>query len=641
VRRFAVWSVLSAGLGVGVAAGCGGGGDSTGTPQVVDTVIVTPADPTIAIAGTVQLTATPRDQNGDPVTGLTVNWSSQDAGVATVSSTGLVTGVAAGTSFITATAGAGAGGTTVTVAAGPAGPLDTIVVSPSAPSVAQGSTVQLTATPQDSQGITLTGVTITWASQAPSVATVSATGLVSGVAPGTSVVTASAQNHTTSVTVTVTPPPGSNTVSVDGSTTFQTMVGWEATAQAGQIECGPAAFAIYKNSLFDQAVDLGINRLRVSIKSGIENPVDYFTQYVNGQITFQEWRTHWYEIVNDNADPNVIAAAGFQFSELDRIIDDVVLPMRQRLQARGEQLYVNLNYVDFGSSTFEHKSAPAEYGELILATFQHIQQRYGWAPNAVEVILEPDLATPAAPWTGTEIGNAILAANARLQAAGFTVEFIAPSNTSVANAATWFDQMIAVPGVAALVDELSYHRYAGVSDQNLQALATRAQANGMRTAMLEHIASDYNDLHKDLTLVRNSAWQQFVLAFCAPDNGAQYFLVNVSNPSSPVITLASQTRLLRQYFRWVRRGAQRVGASSNVATFDPIAFRNANGKFVVVVRATGAGSFLVAGLPAGTYGTTFTTASAFDQTGSDVMIGAGQTVTASIPAAGVITIYAK
>ena len=187
-------------------------------------------------------------------------------------------------------------------------------------------------------------------------------------------------------------------ISLDPGTTYQTFTGWEATTQVGQWEC--AGFDSYKNALFDQAVDdLGINRLRVEIKSDIENTVDYFSQWRAGQLTFAEWKTHWYESVNDNSDPYTINASGFQFSELDDKIDRVVLPLKQRVEANGEHLFISVNYVDFGPSSFEHKEHPEEYGELVLAVYQHLQWRYGWVPDSWEVILEPD--TGSASWSAT------------------------------------------------------------------------------------------------------------------------------------------------------------------------------------------------------------------------------------------------
>ena len=59
-------------------------------------------------------------------------------------------------------------------------------------------------------------------------------------------------------------------------------------------------FDQWLNSLFDQLVnDLGINRIRLEINSGIENPTDYYAQWRNGQITEQVFNSKRYEIIND------------------------------------------------------------------------------------------------------------------------------------------------------------------------------------------------------------------------------------------------------------------------------------------------------------------------------------------------------
>ena len=158
--------------------------------------------------------------------------------------------------------------------------------------------------------------------------------------------------------------------------------------------------------------------------------------------------------------------------------------------------------------------------------------------------------------------------------------------------------------------------------------------------MLEHIGSGYEDLHKDLKLANNSAWQQFTLAFPASDNGGHYYTIGGS-PGNPTVNIGSRTKFLRQYFKFIREGAVRIKADSTNNNFDPVAFINKNGKYVVVVKANSGGAFTVGGLPAGPYGITYTTGSQYNQSMPDVTITGSQAVNANIPSGGVITIYRR
>ena len=89
----------------------------TVTTVPVASVTVSPATASIQVGQTVQLTATPRDASGNPLSGRAIAWASSAPGVATVSGTGLVTGVAAGSATITATSEGQSGTATVTVTA--------------------------------------------------------------------------------------------------------------------------------------------------------------------------------------------------------------------------------------------------------------------------------------------------------------------------------------------------------------------------------------------------------------------------------------------------------------------------------------------------------------------------------------------
>jgi hypothetical protein len=88
-------------------------------------------------------------------------------------------------------------------------PVATVTVSPASASIAVAGTQQLTTTLRDASGNVLTGRSVTWASSNPLVATVSGSGLASGLLFGSATITATSegQNGTASITVTALPPP--------------------------------------------------------------------------------------------------------------------------------------------------------------------------------------------------------------------------------------------------------------------------------------------------------------------------------------------------------------------------------------------------------------------------------------------------
>lgn len=435
------------------------------------------------------------------------------------------------------------------------------------------------------------------------------------------------------------------TITVDTATRYQTISGWEAVNYAAQEH---PAFANFKDELFDRVInEAGINRIRLEVRSGAENSIDYYSQTQGGEIDPTLWRANRYATVNDNADPNVINPDGFHFTELDHVIQTTVLPLRALAAANGESFYVNLNYVAF---TFQitqggsyHHADAAEYAEFILAAFLHMDAQFGFVPDAVEVLLEPDNVSE---WSGTTVGNAIVAVAARLSAAGYSPEIIAPSCARMNKAVTYFDELSNVSGALSILDEISYHRYSGVSSANLQALAARAQQHGKRTSMLEWwtAGNSIDVLFEDLTVGMNSAWQQGTLG--EPSSGADdrtnLYWVDVSNPLVPVVQPNTKTRLLRQVYRFVRRGAVRIGAASSSESLRPVAFVNPTGvgeRHVIVVRATAQGSFTVHGLPAGTYGINYSTGAEFNVNRANQTIASGAPIVTSIPEAGALTIY--
>jgi uncharacterized protein YjdB len=147
-----------------------------------------------------QLTAQVTDDQGNVLSGRPIAYVSDKPNVATVSASGLVTAVTIGTATITATSEGKSGTADITVTPVPVATVD---VSPSQSDLTVGGTLTLTATPRDSRGNALAGRAVSWTSGAPSVATVSASGVVTATGQGTAVLFATVEGRTGSATVNV------------------------------------------------------------------------------------------------------------------------------------------------------------------------------------------------------------------------------------------------------------------------------------------------------------------------------------------------------------------------------------------------------------------------------------------------------
>src|SRR3989442_1589089 len=173
----------------------------------VASVTVSPGAARVLVGQTVQLAATPKDVNGNSLSGRVVIWASGNASVATVSGSGLVSSVAVGLAIIAAMSEGQSGTAVVRVTNVPAA---SVAVSPASASVPVRQTLPLTATPRDANRNPLSGRVVTWATSNTAVTTV--TGLVNGVAVGLWTLTASSESHNGSAPVTVTAPPVGGTV---------------------------------------------------------------------------------------------------------------------------------------------------------------------------------------------------------------------------------------------------------------------------------------------------------------------------------------------------------------------------------------------------------------------------------------------
>lgn len=178
---------------------CGGNTE----PPRVSAVRIEPSAPVSLLAGeSFQLTAIPIDAGGSALSGLDIDWGSGDSSVAIVDGSGLVTGVMPGSASIVASADTASAEAAVTVLA----QVTKLAIGPSAPSLLPGTTIQLTLAAEDAWGGPIDGRPVLWATDDPSVATVSSPGLLTGVRPGSATVTATVSKKTAAVPVLVIEP---------------------------------------------------------------------------------------------------------------------------------------------------------------------------------------------------------------------------------------------------------------------------------------------------------------------------------------------------------------------------------------------------------------------------------------------------
>lgn len=154
-----------------------------------------------------QLTATARDAQGLEVVGQPVTWSSSNPSVVPVSPVGLVAAVSEGTGIITANVQGQSGGATFVVS-GMLLPVASVTVIPESATVSVGGVLQLRAEAWDAKGQLAFNRLVTWSSSNPAVATVAGaaeSGVVTGVAEGTTRIAATVEGKSDTAIVTVQP----------------------------------------------------------------------------------------------------------------------------------------------------------------------------------------------------------------------------------------------------------------------------------------------------------------------------------------------------------------------------------------------------------------------------------------------------
>ena len=179
-------------------------------PVSVAEVLLSPARATLETGRTARLRLELRAADQVPIREQrAADWNSSAPQVAAVDPTGTVRALAPGKATITAVVEGKTGRAQIEVRA-PAvretrpAAVASVVLTPATVSVPVGGSVTLAAVPQDASGVSLADRPVRWSATGPAV-TVSESGLVVGIVPGTAVVRAEVEGQVGSATVTVTP----------------------------------------------------------------------------------------------------------------------------------------------------------------------------------------------------------------------------------------------------------------------------------------------------------------------------------------------------------------------------------------------------------------------------------------------------
>ena len=463
---------------------------------------------------------------------------------------------------------------------------------------------------------------------------------------------------------------GTTNITVNPSVTYQTWKYWMCSGPnyPGAITNDPSWPAI-KTDVIDQLVNqVGCNTLSMTIQSGtVEQTQNYFSQWIAGTLSDAGFNAIRYAPVNDNADPDSFVCdpgvqacpTVFPMDQIDYQIDnywDGAAGMRTKILARGDTPYLVMTFVHWPARSDFIDSTPAEIGEFFLAAFRHMNFRYGYVPDVIDIQVEPDShCNPTIQtsqcytqgvWDHIKIANSLAAVKARLAAAGFSPILQCCSTIDATDAAPgWYTQAAAITG-RGVIGLLSTHLYGGYSynqanNPNLASIAAQAAADGISTVMSEYDIAGVSDAMAAMTQMNATGFLKYGSVSIGNNiNTSDYLKVTSASPYTGVYVTGAESSLRSdepawfypQLMNYVRPGAVRESASSSDSSW-VVAFHR-NSADVVVSRLTTAGTQTVnvTGVAAGTYSCTYTWSNSvlLHPCGPPQTIGSGGTLSATL-----------
>lgn len=296
----------------------------------------------------------------------------------------------------------------------------------------------------------------------------------------------------------------------------------------------------------------------------------------------------------------------FRFGWQDFLVEKWLLPLKEKIEARGERMVVYISY-DLGSgNTPSWLLEPSSYAEMAVATLAHLKGSYGIEPDYWTVLNEPGNSRPGDP---TLVARLIAETGARIKEAGFATRMSGPEVVTPGQFVTFMEVIASTPGALEVLGQLTYHLYWDPrntgSRREIRRWAERLGVTSAQTEWLEGRGLEAVEvMYLDLTEANASAWEQYGLAY--EENrynrrgGGDYFLISKDYSTH---RMNKNAWYLSHFMRYVRPGATRIGVRSTEGGIKPAAFEAPDGRttLVVINSDRGGRSLEIGGLPPGGY----------------------------------------
>ena len=359
------------------------------------------------------------------------------------------------------------------------------------------------------------------------------------------------------------------------------------------------------NQILDAAVfELGLTRLRLEVGPYMEKG-------------------------NDNDDPDAANPKGFYFSWLDCCVEEVVLPIKERMEKRGDRLVLTVSYAIENWETPKWLQEPREYFEFARTVLAHLRKKYKLEPDYWVLGNESRMGHSAMPMLGEW-----------MKREGYPTRFAFPEGVNLPTCIRYMNELKKRrPQAEPFIGQVTYHIYGRGTNAHRNALRDWARELGVTTAMTEKIGAGPDQLFLDLTEADASGWQRYSLMWFGDKPGrGTYFTIKKDGAG---FLRSRQYWELYQYFHYVRPGATRVKMSSTHESVRPVAFLSPKGKPVVVIlNKGGVRQVWIKGLPAGRYAASFSARGRASKELAPLQVEGDQATTVELPAVAVMTLTA-